>query len=256
MTGARFRQALRNRHAQYGLWVTLESASITEVAIDLGFDWICVDMEHGHLGYREVLEHARAARGSETAVLVRVPDVTKENVQRVLDLGVDGVLLPLVRSAADVQYGFRHARYPPAGTRGIGGERSVRWGLRFREYLESANDEVLVIPIIETREAAQAIEGILDVPGLRAIFFGPADLSASFGFLGAWEGPGVADRVLSIKDRAAGRGVASGVMGTSVEDARARRDQGFALIGLGSDVGLMIRQARGALEQLRGGKSL
>jgi 2-keto-3-deoxy-L-rhamnonate aldolase RhmA len=250
--GSRFRQALKRRTAQYGLWVTLESPSITEVAIDLGFDWVCVDMEHGPLSYRDVLEHARAATRSETAVLVRVPDVTKEVVQRVLDLGVDGILLPLVRSPDDVRAGLRYAQYPPAGARGISGERGVRWGLRFQEYLQRANEEVLVIPIIETREAADGIDGILDTPGLRAIFFGPADLSANLGSLGAWEGPGVAERILSIKDAAAARGIASGIVGTNTEDAAARRDQGFGLIALGSDVGLLIRQVRGALQGLRG----
>lgn len=252
MTGSRFRLALQGRTAQYGLWVTLESPSITEVAIDLGFDWVCVDMEHGPLGYRDVLEHARAAHRSEVAVLVRVPDVTKEAVQRVLDLGVDGVLLPLVRSPADVRGGLRYAQYPPAGTRGIGGERAVRWGLRFQEYLQHANEEVLVIPIIETREAVTAIDGIVDVPGLRAIFFGPADLSASLGFPGAWVGLGVADTILSMKNAAAARGIASGIVGTSSEDAAARRDQGFGLIALGSDVGLFIHQARGWLKHVRG----
>ncbi len=252
MTGPRFAQALKHRTAQYGLWVTLESPSITEVAIDLGFDWVCVDMEHGPLSYRDVLEHARAATRSETAVLVRVPDVTKEAVQRVLDLGVDGILLPLIRSPEDVRAGLRYAQYPPAGARGIGGERGVRWGLRFQEYLQRANDEVLVIPIIETREAADGIDGILEIPGLRAIFFGPADLSANLGSLGAWEGPGVGERILSIKNAAAVRGIASGIVGTSTEDAAARRDQGFGLIALGSDVGLLIRQVRGALKGLRG----
>lgn len=250
--GPRFAQALKRRTAQYGLWVTLESPSITEVAIDLGFDWVCVDMEHGPLSYRDVLEHARAATRSETAVLVRVPDVTKEAVQRVLDLGVDGILLPLIRSPEDVRACLRYAQYPPAGARGIGGERGVRWGLRFQEYLQRANEEILVIPIIETREAADGIDGILDIPGLRAIFFGPADLSANLGSLGAWEGQGVAERILSIKNTAAARGIASGIVGTSTEDAAARRDQGFGLIALGSDVGLLIRQVRGALKGLRG----
>lgn len=251
MTASRFRAALTHQTPQYGLWVTLESPTITEVAVDLAFDWICVDMEHGPLSYGHVLAHARAATRSETAVLVRIPDVTKESVQRVLDLGVDGILLPLVRTAEDVRAGLRYARYPPEGTRGIGGERAVRWGLRFEEYLRRANEEVVVVPIIETAEAADGIEGILAVPGLQAIFFGPADLSANLGTLGAWEGPGVAARILSIKDAAAARGIASGILGTSTEDAAARRDQGFTLIALGSDVGLLIRQARGALLEVR-----
>lgn len=247
----RLQDALRDRRPQYGLWVTLESPSISEIAAELACDWICVDMEHGHLGFREVLEHTRAVRGSATAVLVRVPDFTKDAVQRALDLGVDAILLPLIRTAADVEAAMRYALYPPEGARGIGGERAVRWGLRFRDYLRRANDDVLVIPLVETKEAAENVDAILAVRRLPAIFFGPADLSASLGHLGEWEGAGVGDRILAIKDAAAARRIAAGIVGTSFDDVRHRRDQGFLMIGLGSDVGLLIREARGMLEGLR-----
>jgi 2-dehydro-3-deoxyglucarate aldolase len=236
----------------YGLWVTLESASISEIAAEIGIDWICVDMEHGSLSYRDVVQHARAARGSGMAVLARVPATAVDTVKRCLDLGVDGVLLPLVRNADELREGFKHARYPSLGARGIGGERAVGWGLHLDEYLARANEETLVIPLIETAEAAANIDDILAVEGLEAIFFGPADLSASLGHLGVWEGPGVADDILRITKLAVERGVTAGVVGTSTEDSLRRKEQGFRMIALGSDAGMMIRQIKSQFGSLKG----
>ena len=241
------RQRLREGRATTGLWVTLESPTITEIAAELGLDWVCVDMEHGHLGYREVLEHLRAAQRTDTTVLVRIPDIAQHLVKRVLDMGAAGIIVPMVRSRGDVDLGLRWARYPPRGARGFGGERAVRWGLGARAYVETADDEVMVIPLIETAEAVAAIDDILAAPGLDAIFFGPADLSASTGALGAWEGPGVAETILDIKRRAAERGIASGVLARDSADRRRRQAQGFGMVGLGSDTGLLIAALRQAL---------
>jgi 2-dehydro-3-deoxyglucarate aldolase len=248
----RLRERLRKQETSYGLWVTLESPSVTEIAVMLGLDWVCIDMEHGHLGFREVMEHVRAVRGSSTTPLVRVPEIGQSSIKRALDIGAHGVLLPLVRGREDVERGMSFARYPPRGVRGVSGERAVQWGLGLREYVAIADDETLVIPIIETREAAREIDAILDVPGLEAIFFGPADLSASHGYLGEWEGPGMAELILEIRGKAAAKGIGAGVVSRSVDDAANRRDQGFALVGLGPDTGLLIRALREALEKVRG----
>ncbi len=248
----KLRARLRAKEISYGLWVTLESPTVTEIAAALGIDWICVDMEHGHLGLREAAEHLRAVRGSETSVIVRLPEVTRDHVKRALDLGAHGVLLPLVRTRADVERGLGFGRYPPQGERGVGGERAVQWGLGFHEYLAQANTETLIIPIIETAEAAANIDSILAVPGLEAIFFGPSDLSTTSGYLGQWEGPGIAETILDIRGKAAQLGIGAGVMATSVEDGVRRRDQGFSLIAIGPDTGLLIRAINQALEQMRG----
>lgn len=246
------RRRLAAKETTYGLWVTLESATVSEVAAELGLGWICVDLEHGSLSYRDVLNHARATRGSDTAVLVRVPAITIDSVKRCLDLGVDGVILPLVRSDEDLRVALSFARYPPAGVRAIGGERAMRWGLTKDDYLNSANEETLVIPLIETAEASQGIESILDVPGLEAVFFGPTDLSASQGHFNQWEGPGVAKDILRMTDLATKRGISTGVVATSLEDCQKRKGQGFGMIGLGSDVDMLIRQTQSLLGELKG----
>jgi 2-keto-3-deoxy-L-rhamnonate aldolase RhmA len=255
MSGAGFSNPLRRKlkadRTTFGLWVTLESATVTEIAADAGVDWICVDMEHGSLSYRDVLDHIRAARGTDLAVIVRVPTTAVDTIKRALDLGAHGVLLPLIRTADDLRDGFRFARYPAIGQRGLGGERAVRWGTAIESYVAAANDETLVIPVIETAQASANIADILDVPGLEAIFFGPSDLSQSFGHLAVWEGPGVAEDILRMTELARGRNIVSGVIGTSAEDIARRREQGFRMIGLGSDAGLLVRQLRQSLAPYR-----
>ncbi len=252
MSVNKLRSRLQARETSYGLWVTMESPTVTEIAGALGVDWVCLDMEHGHLDYGEVMDHIRAARGSDLTILVRAPEVQASFVRRVLDMGAHGVFLPLVRTRADVERGTGFARYPPQGVRGVGGERSMHWGLGFQEYIAQANSETLIIPIIETVEAAENIDDILAMPGLEAIFFGPSDLSTTHGYLGQWEGPGIAEKILDIRAKAAQRGIGAGLMATSIEDGAMRRDQGFNLIGLGADTTMLVRSINQALEKLRG----
>lgn len=242
------RRKLKSQQQTVGVWVTLESPSVTEAAVMMGADWICVDMEHGHLDLKEVMEHVRTVRGTETSALVRIPSIEQGIVKRVLDIGAHGVLLPLVRTRADLEVGMSYGRYPAQGVRGIGGERAVKWGMGMADYLKDANEETMIIPLIETREAVEDIDNLLQVPGLEAIFFGPADLSATYGYLGEWEGPGVADEILRVRAAAESRGIASGVMSMNAGDAQLRRRQGFHMVGLGSDLGLMIRSMESSLK--------
>lgn len=236
----------------YGLWVTLESPTVTEIAAAMGADWICVDLEHGALDYSDVLNHLRAAKGTELAVLARVPACRVDTIKKCLDVGVHGVILPLINSAEELCEAFDHARYPTTGKRGLGGERAVQWGLAVQEYIRRADEDALVIPVIETRAASENIEQILDVPGLETIFFGPADLSSSMGYIGEWEGPGVADDILRIQRLAASRGIVSGVIGMNTDDMRNRKEQGFKMIGLGSDGGMIIKQFKQLFGNLKG----
>jgi 2-keto-3-deoxy-L-rhamnonate aldolase RhmA len=236
------KQKLHQGAVTAGLWVTLESPTITEIAVSLGFDWVVVDAEHGHLDFKEIVEHVRVTRNSGTTALVRVQEIEQGLIKRVLDLGAEGILVPQVQSAAEVEQAVRFAKYPPRGVRGVGGERATAWGLGLKTFTRKADQETLVIPLIETVGAARDLDAILAVPGVDAIFLGPADFSSSAGYLGEWEGPGVAQQLLQIKDKARARGLPSGVLATDLANARLRRDQGFQLIGLGSDTGFLIRQ--------------
>lgn len=234
-----------------GLWVTLESPSITEIAVTLGLDWVVIDTEHGSLDFKEVVEHIRATRNSATTPLVRIPEISPGIIKRVLDLGAHGIIVPQVENADDVAKAVRYAKYPPSGTRGVGGDRATLWGMGLAAQTAVANQETMVIPLIETLSAGRDLEAILEVPGVDAIYVGPADYSASAGHLGQWEGPRVAESILAFKDKARARGLAAGIMATSLDDSRLRRDQGFQMIGLASDTGLLIRGLKDAMCAVR-----
>src|SRR5687768_7248024 len=134
----------------YGLWVTLESPSITEMAVALGMDWVVIDAEHGHLDWKEIVEHLRATVRSNTVALVRVAELDAGLIKRALDIGADGVVIPWVETAEQLKQAVAYSRYPMDGLRGIGAERATCWGHCFVEHTAEANEHVLVIPIIET----------------------------------------------------------------------------------------------------------
>jgi 2-keto-3-deoxy-L-rhamnonate aldolase RhmA len=234
----RLREKLAANEPIYGLWVTLESAGISEMAVALGLDWIVVDAEHGHLDWKDILEHIRAAVRSNTVVLVRIAELNAGLIKRALDIGADGIVIPWVEKAEQLKQAVAFANYPPEGVRGIGAERATGWGQCFVQHTHEANEHVLVVPIIETVAAGRNINQLCQVGGVELFFFGPADYSSTAGFRGQWEGPGVAKELLAIKDTLRAHGKHCGIMATSHENLIERRLQGFRMLGVGSDSGL------------------
>ncbi len=231
----------------YGLWITLESPSITEMAVALGVDWIVIDAEHGHLDWKEIVEHIRAAVRSDTVVLVRVAELSLGLIKRALDLGADGVVVPWMESAEQLRQAVALAHFPPEGVRGIGAERATCWGQCFVQHTQEANEHVLVVPIIESVQGGKNIQSMLQVDGVDIFFFGPADYSSSAGYRGQWEGPGVAEALLAIKDAIRTAGKRCGIVAAGNENLLERQRQGFQMLGLGLDAGLLLRSLHGAL---------
>jgi phosphoglycerate dehydrogenase-like enzyme/2-keto-3-deoxy-L-rhamnonate aldolase RhmA len=244
------RRALAADRSAFGLWVTLESPSITEIAVALGMDWVVIDAEHGHLDWKEIVEHIRATVRSETVALVRIAELNGGLIKRALDIGADGVVVPWIETAEQLEQAVRFARYPLDGVRGIGAERATAWGQALAEHTASANQHVLVVPIIETVRAAANVSAMCKVPGVELFLFGPADFSASAGHRGQWEGPGVREEILRLKDVLRSAGKDCGVVATGDADVQRRIEQGFRMIGLGMDAGLLIRSLRTSLGAL------
>lgn len=241
----RLQNQLPDGPPKFGMWVTLESPNVSEAAICLGVDWLLIDMEHGHLGWKDVVNHLRVINSSGIPALIRIPDLSREAIQRALDIGADGIVVPMISSREQLELAFRFGKYPPRGARGLGGERCVRWGLETLAYVQEANSQTMVIPLLETREAVENFGEILEVPGLDGIWFGPSDMSSSYGFLGQWEGGPVAENVVHMCQTAATRGIASGILARNANEIELRRRQGFQWITLGADINLML----GALKQ-------
>ena len=252
----KLRQKLAADQPVLGLWVTLESASVTEMAVALGLDWVVIDAEHGHLDWHDILEHLRATVRSDTTALVRVTELNIGQIKRALDIGADGVVVPWIETADELRQAVAFAHYPPAGLRGMGGERATCWGRCLPEHANEADEHVLVVPIIETVRAGQNIEELCRVDGVELFQFGPADYSSTAGFKGQWEGPGVAQQLLAIKDTIRRHGKHCGVLATSNDNLAERRDQGFRFLGVGMDAGLLLRSVTGALTAMDRGTSI
>lgn len=222
------RRKLANNESLYGLWITLESASITEMAVASGMDWVVIDAEHGHLDWHDILEHIRAAVRSNTVILVRISELQEGMVKRVLDIGADGVVIPHIETPEELYRAVSFAKYPPVGIRGIGAERATGWGQCFAEHVREANENVLVIPIIESMRAGNNIKDLLKVPGIDIFFFGPADYSASAGYAGQWEVPGVIEHIDVTKNLIIEAGKYCGILATDLEDIERRNHKAFA----------------------------
>lgn len=244
-------QALRRKLAAdqpvFGLWITLEAPSLTEMAVGLGIDWLVLDAEHGHLDWKDLVEHVRAAARSTTVVLIRIAELNGGLIKRVLDIGADGVVVPWVETPEQAAAAVGWARYPLEGKRGIGAERATAWGQALVEHTAEANEHVLVVPIIETVRTRPRVKEMCKVDGIELFLFGPADYSSTAGHRGQWEGPGVAEQILEMKEIIRAAGKHCGLLTTSHENLRQRVSQGFRFVGLGADTALFLRAVRGAL---------
>jgi 2-keto-3-deoxy-L-rhamnonate aldolase RhmA/quercetin dioxygenase-like cupin family protein len=250
----KLRQKLAANQTVYGLWVSLESSSISEMAVALGLDWIVIDAEHGHLDWNDVLHHIQAAVRSDTVVLVRLAELNGSLIKRALDIGADGVVIPWIETVAQLKQAVQFSLYPPQGMRGIGGERATGWGQALVQHTHEANEHVLVVPLIETVTGGRNIKELCQVTGADLFFLGPADYSASAGHRGQWQGPGVAAELLAIKDAIRAAGKYCGVMAGTPENLIERRQEGFRMLAVGSDCGLLMRglhQALGVVGQDR-----
>jgi 2-dehydro-3-deoxyglucarate aldolase/4-hydroxy-2-oxoheptanedioate aldolase len=236
----KLKQKIAVKETAYGMWITLESPSITEMAVALGLDWVVIDAEHGHLDWQQIAAHIRATVRSDTVALVRLAEHNMSLVKRALDVGADGVVIPWVETAQQLSELVKYANYPPAGVRGIGAERATAWGQCIPQHIAEANENVLVVPIIESVRGGQNIAQMVEVQGVEMFILGPADYSSSAGYAGQWEGPGIGNQLLEINKTIMAAGKTCGVIATTEANLLERREQGFGLIGLGSDCGLLI----------------
>ena len=217
-------------------WLTTGSTLAAEAVAHAGFDAVTLDLQHGAIDTGEVLGVLQAIATTDTPALARVAWNDPASIMKVLDLGAWGVICPMIESADDVHRFVRACRYPPVGVRSYGPTRArLAYG---DVYAAAANDQVLAIAMIETRGALDALEEILAVPGLDAVFVGPADLSQALGGPpGAdWlDGPVPAalERVL---ERCGDAGVHAGIYTKSLDYARRMRALGFRLLTVGGDL--------------------
>ena len=229
-------------------WLAIPSGFSAEVMAQCGFDSITVDMQHGVQDYHSMIQCFQAMDRHPVTKLVRVPWNEPGIIGKSLDGGASGIICPMVNTKEQAEALVAACRYPPKGTRSNGPIRHVMYGVP-SEYQKTANDVVLVLPMIETRQALDNLEAILDVPGIDGIYVGPSDLSFSLGLTPKLD---VDDpKVLKIYERlvkeCGKRGIVPGIhCATAAYAVRAMR-MGFRLTTILNDSGLMATAARAAV---------
>ena len=251
------KQRLRESDPLYGLWLSLASADAAEALAHVGFDWLCIDMEHAPNDSADVAAQLRAIAAAHlpTEPIVRVPAREGWLVKRVLDAGARTIMFPNIESAADAAHAVRLTRYPdasaPDGLRGVAGVvRAAAFGAR-RDYVQSANPQIATIIQIESARALEEVEAIAATPGVDCLFVGPADLAASLGHLGDSKHPDLQAAIARIVAAAAQAGIAAGIFALDAASARQYREAGFRVIALGSDMMWLVRASRAVLQEMR-----
>ncbi|MDH5020217.1 HpcH/HpaI aldolase family protein [Halobacterium rubrum] len=244
--------ALRDGDAPVGAWSTVGHPAVAELLAAEAFDFVVLDGEHSENTIGDLADGVRAVAASDGNAdpVVRVSGADAAEIRRVLDLGVAGVVVPQVESAAEAREAVAATRYPPEGRRGVAGGRASGYGSDLGEYVESANDDVATILQIETPGAVADADDIAAIDGLDALFVGPADLSARLGAFGDFDAPDFREAVEAVVAAADDEGVPVGTLATTPEEITVRRDDwGMDFVVAGTDVGHLRAGARAFLEE-------
>ena len=246
------REKLRSGQHTFGSFMGMGSPTIAELLAHAGCEWLLIEMEHNGLDMAEVEHILMAMNGTETVPLVRIPSSDPVFIQRALDIGGMGLMVPMVRTADEARAIVRASRYPPEGSRSFGPLRASQYTVNYEEYFNRANENVLIALILETVEGVENLEEIAAVPGIDVIFIGAFDLCLSLG-LNPFEMPlpeidAVIERALAV---AGATDVALGIGAGNPQELRQRADQGFTFLSYGPDYMLLLNSIRPGLEEFR-----
>ena len=237
----RLKQALLEKQLQVGCWLSLGSHTATEICASAGFDWVLVDMEHAPNDVPQVLHLLHAAAAYPGSIMVRTYWNDTVLIKRLLDLGVQSLLMPNVQTVEEAQRAVAAVRYPPRGVRGVSANsRSNRFG-RIKDYFKRADDELCLMVQIETRQGLDNLEAIAAVDGIDGLFIGPQDLAADLGHLG---NPGQAEARAAMGEtlhRIDKTGKVPGILAFVEADAKHWIDEGARFVAVTGDAFLLAR---------------
>lgn len=242
-----FKKRLKEGEPLIGLWSSLASPVAAEAVSLVGYDWMLFDTEHSPVEVASLQPLLQAAATGTAAHVARPAWNDKVLIKKMLDIGVQTLLIPFVQNAEEAANAVAACRYPPDGIRGVAGStRASRYG-QAAGYLQSANDQITVLAQIETAEALSQLEDIAAVDGVDGIFIGPSDLSASMGHLGNPSAPDVQSAIENAAKRILATGKAPGILATTPQDAKRYLSWGFQFVACGVDVGLLVSAAKSQL---------
>ena len=247
---ANLKDALETETHPMGTWLSVGHPAIAEVSASPAVDFVLIDTEHTTISLETVENMARAveATDSPTDTIVRIPWNDPVRLKRVLDIGVDGVMVPMIDTAEEARELVEAMRYPPEGTRGIASGRAAEYGDRFTEYVENANGSFATIAQIESEAGLENVEEIAAVDGIDALFVGPADMSGALDVFGQDDPQELVDAMDRVIEAARAADTAVGTLTVSTDDVEGRIRQGFEFLIVGKDTTTLSTANREARE--------
>jgi len=249
--------SLKKRLAQceltIGSWITLGHPSIAEIMAGAGFDWLVLDNEHSVLELSEIQTLIQVLDGQQCPAIVRLTSNHPDQIKRVMDAGATGVMVPMIKSAADALDAVKSVYYPPLGNRGVGLARAQGYGASFPVYQQWLRDNAVVIVMIEHIEAVQNIDAILAVPNIDAYIIGPYDLSGSMGRPGELDHPDVQTAINDVLQAGLRHQKAGGVHVIEPDPAVLQRriQEGFTFLGYSLDIRMLDSLCRKHLQIIK-----
>lgn len=242
-------EAIRAGRVAIGGWLTNPSLINAEIMGSAGFDYVAIDTQHGAIDYSTMLPMLQVLAIGDSTPIVRVPSCDSGQIGKALDAGARAVIVPMVNDRATCEAAVSYTRYAPTGTRSFGPTRAVL--VEGDDYFERASDEIPFIPMIETVEAMRNIDDILSVPGVEAIYVGPADLSISLGASPKGDDPRLDSALLEIIAACRRHGVTPGIHASAASCAT-RVEQGFRMVTVSADIVTLRRAVAQDLATARG----
>ncbi len=234
-----------------GTWLNLGSSLTAEIAGKSGFDWLLVDLEHGMGDRHELVTQLQAIDATPAAPVVRIAWNDAVLFKRVLDLGVSGVMVPMVNNAEEARRAAAAMRYPPDGIRGVAKmNRATDFGPGFGEYFKKANSHLLTIVQIETKAAIENLDEIAAVDGVDVLFVGPLDLSVSLGVPDQFDHPIEQDALAKVVAACRKAHKAAGILVANEDQLNRVKKLGFTFVAIGSDGAAVVKEMRALVAML------
>ena len=245
------KKALLEGRPVVGATVTVPNVDTALTLANAGFDFLWIEMEHGPITLESLRAILLATRGAKAVPITRVPANEVWLAKRVLDAGSLGVVFPFTSTRELAERAVASCRYPPLGDRGFGPALAMsRFGMSGPDYVKFANENVLVVVIVERKEAIENIESIASVPGIDVLFVGVNDLSFSLGIGGRTTDPLVEQALTRVLDAGRRHGIPVGYPTGNPDEINKRIAQGFRFFQASSDTGLMASGARDMLSKV------
>lgn len=245
------KEKIESRENSVGTWISIGHPSVAEAVAQLDLDFVLIDMEHTPMSLETVTGIVRGVNATpgDTDVIVRPAWNDPVRLKRVVDIGMAGVMVPMVETVDEADQLVESVRYPPDGNRGIAGSRATGYGWNFEEYVTSANGSILTIAQIESERGLQNAEEIAAVDGIDALFVGPADLSGSLDVFAEWNSETYVDAIETVIGAGEATDVPVGTFTSDLDGVGDCIDRGFDFLIAGKDASFLMDGTAKAIER-------